>query len=197
MSFQLIAIHNTPCLERRFIPYGISGPEPAEKKRDAHLLDRYLDYLAAIRVPHAWFRHFYIISVVSSLFWGHQILTNGPAYAFVATLAEGGDPESSTPLYRASILWLLIFAQGCRRLYESSAYDKRSKSQMWVGHWVMGIGFYMAVNIALWIDSTSESGPLTLSLSPIYRTRRRRMSRRNVRSRAILTRSRGHKSVAS
>jgi hypothetical protein len=124
-------------------------------------------------------------------------MTNGPAYAFVSTLAESGDPESNTPLYRVSILWLLVFAQGCRRLYESFAYDKQSKSQMWVGHWIMGIGFYMALNVALWIDSTSESNPRTLSLDPIYRTGRCRMSGGNVKSQAILTRGRGHKSVAS
>jgi 3-oxo-5-alpha-steroid 4-dehydrogenase 3 len=92
--------------------------------------------------------------VVSSIFWAYQLLTNGPAYTWIANLA--GEGESNVPLYRVSILWLLMFAQGCRRLYESFAYDKESKSQMWVGHWIMGIGFYLAVNVALWIDATSE-----------------------------------------
>src|ERR1700753_2132262 len=42
-----------------------------------------LDILAKIRVPHDWFRHFYVVSVACTLFWGYQIYTCGKAYVWI------------------------------------------------------------------------------------------------------------------
>ncbi|KAK4554862.1 hypothetical protein LTR86_008010 [Recurvomyces mirabilis] len=55
--------------------------------------------------------------------------------------------------YRQIILtWLLLLLQGSRRLYESLEFSRPSKSRMWIGHWMIGIGFYMATSIAIWIE---------------------------------------------
>jgi 3-oxo-5-alpha-steroid 4-dehydrogenase 3 len=45
-----------------------------------------------------------------------------------------------------------MLAQSLRRLYESYAYAKPSTSSMWIGHWLMGLGFYFLINIAIWIE---------------------------------------------
>ncbi|KAK5152653.1 hypothetical protein LTS14_008187 [Recurvomyces mirabilis] len=55
--------------------------------------------------------------------------------------------------YRQIILtWLLLLLQGSRRLYESLEFSRPSKSRMWIGHWMIGVGFYMATSIAIWVE---------------------------------------------
>ena len=53
--------------------------------------------------------------------------------------------------------------QGVRRLLESSTLAKPSASKMWVLHWLLGIVFYLAVGISVWIEGAGMSirGPTT------------------------------------
>jgi 3-oxo-5-alpha-steroid 4-dehydrogenase 3 len=55
------------------------------------------------------------------------------------------------------VLWLVMLIQGSRRLYEAFAYAKPSRSTMWIGHWLMGLGFYLFINIAIWIEGVGSS----------------------------------------
>ena len=59
------------------------------------------------------------------------------------------------------LVWLLMTMQGCRRLYESLALGRPSQSKMWFGHWFLGIGFYMAVSMAVWVEGirTPQQNP--------------------------------------
>jgi 3-oxo-5-alpha-steroid 4-dehydrogenase 3 len=98
-------------------------------------------------VPHNFFTHFYIVSVASSLFWGW----------WLSLWQAGGTVR---------VVWLLMLLQGVRRLSESYAYTSSSKSQMWFVHWIIGLLFYFATGIAVWIEldtspvSSSEQGVL-------------------------------------
>jgi 3-oxo-5-alpha-steroid 4-dehydrogenase 3 len=49
-----------------------------------------------------------------------------------------------------------MFLQGSRRLSETYRYSTRSKSQMFVGHYILGLVFYITVNVAVWIEITSS-----------------------------------------
>jgi 3-oxo-5-alpha-steroid 4-dehydrogenase 3 / polyprenol reductase len=106
-------------------------------------------------VPHNWFKHFYILSMLSSMFWAHQLWSRGLAYKLVSDyISEKRVPyvKIETVVY----LWICMFLQGTRRLYESFAYAKPSQSTMWLGHWLMGLGFYFFVNIAIWIEAVGS-----------------------------------------
>lgn len=125
-------------------------------------------------MPHSYFTHFYILSVLCSIFWLHQLQTRGPVFQHLAQLtstpsnthnpngfaaryqpAAAAPPEVSSMI--VSQIYLvngLMLLQGVRRLAECCFYTSGSKSQMWIGHYALGILFYSTVNIALWIEGT-------------------------------------------
>lgn len=96
-----------------------------------------LDRAAAIQVPHNYFTHFYITSVVCSLFWGWWL--------------QLWDAQS-----QVQVVWALMLLQGTRRMLESYAYTSTSKSTMWFAHWLLGLLYYAANNIAIWIEGTDQ-----------------------------------------
>ncbi|EON63413.1 hypothetical protein W97_02640 [Coniosporium apollinis CBS 100218] len=157
----VLLVYLLPALRGRFLAYGsrASSNSPDSKKSDERtprapqsqtLVSRFLDHLAIYRVPHSWFIHFYILSVVSSLFWAHQILNNGYFFNLVASFVH--QRRTSMTANQVLLTWTLMLAQGMRRLYESVAFSKPSKSQMWIPHWLLGLLFYMMMNIAVWVE---------------------------------------------
>lgn len=115
------------------------------------------------KVPHSWFKHFYILSVCSSLFWAAQYVSNGAILAFVVrTQAES--LETSMTTNQAMLTWLLMFIQGCRRLYECFAILRPSTSKMWIVHWVLGMAYYGCINVSIWIEASCECCPTLLCL---------------------------------
>lgn len=67
-----------------------------------------------------------------------------------------------------------MLIQGARRLYECKAFAKPSASRMWFVHWLVGLAFYLAVSVALWIEGAGTTltdrlkyrTPLIASRSP-------------------------------
>lgn len=131
-------------LKSRFLAYGSRATTPSTASsyppRDLapNALSQLLDGLAAVRVPHSFFTHFYVASVACSIFWGFRLQLwnlNG--------LNSGRE---------VSIAWMLMLLQGVRRLVESYTYMSTSKSDMWFGHYFLGLLFYLTVNVAVWIE---------------------------------------------
>lgn len=135
-----------PALSCRFLAYGSRATAPNDQSGAASInkktappspLEQLLDRAAAIQVPHNWFTHFYITSVASSLYWGWSL-----------------------QLWKANaqlqIVWGLMLLQGVRRLLESYTYTSSSKSTMWFAHWLLGIGFYLSINMAIWIEGPAR-----------------------------------------
>ncbi|KAI4236730.1 MAG: hypothetical protein L6R40_006074 [Gallowayella cf. fulva] len=50
----------------------------------------------------------------------------------------------------------MMAVQGVRRLAESIMSGKSSTSKMWFVHWVLGIAFYLAVNVAVWVEGAES-----------------------------------------
>src|ERR1700721_1886028 len=76
-----------PSFRRQIMNYGsrsINAVQRTEEtaKHTKSRLASFLDYISSFRVSHAWFTHFYVVSVVSSIFWAAQILTHGKAFNF-------------------------------------------------------------------------------------------------------------------
>lgn len=84
-------------------------------------------------MPHNYFTHFYLLSVACSLFWGW----------WLQVWSANGQLQ---------IVWGLMLLQGVRRLLESNAYTSTSKSRMWFAHWLLGLVFYLTINVAVWIE---------------------------------------------
>lgn len=96
-----------------------------------------LDRAAAIQVPHNYFTHFYITSVACSLFWGWWL--------------QLWDAQG-----QVQVVWALMLLQGTRRMLESYTYTSTSKSTMWVAHWLLGLAYYAATNIAIWVEGLDK-----------------------------------------
>lgn len=115
-------------------------------------MESLLDYLATYQVPHSYFTHFYIVAVMSSVFWGVQILVKGTAVRALASYSLSKSPEKSMTMEQVFLAWSLMAVQGVRRLYESITLVKPSSAKMWFMHWFIGIAFYLAVGVAVWIE---------------------------------------------
>ncbi|KAF9895394.1 hypothetical protein FE257_000300 [Aspergillus nanangensis] len=161
-SCTILSVNLLDTLRLRFVPYGArvtttvkSDPSPAEAPSSKSLAQT-LDYLAALRVPHSYFTHFYIASVLSSIFWAAQVLQQGHAFQAVATRIrpERLQPASSMTPHQVILCWVLMLGQGARRLSECAIFSKPSSSRMWFVHWLVGIAFYLAVAVGIWIEGT-------------------------------------------
>jgi 3-oxo-5-alpha-steroid 4-dehydrogenase 3 len=128
-------------LRARFLAYGSratgqdNGKEPPRYTQSA--VTQLLDYAATFQVPHNYFTHFYITSVVCSLIW---------AWKLRVWDASG----------QQQMVWALLLLQGVRRMLESHAYTSTSKSRMWFAHWILGLLFYITMNMAIWVETPSH-----------------------------------------
>ncbi|KAF1842885.1 3-oxo-5-alpha-steroid 4-dehydrogenase-like protein [Cucurbitaria berberidis CBS 394.84] len=137
-SLLILVLQSVPALRTRFLAYGSRATAPNTTKehhpQQPSAVTQLLDHVATIQVPHNYFTHFYITSVACSLFWAWKL-----------------------PLWHArpqlQIVWALMLLQGLRRLLESYTYTSTSKSTMWFAHWILGLAFYVTINIAIWIES--------------------------------------------
>ncbi|KAJ5902733.1 hypothetical protein N7495_003261 [Penicillium taxi] len=129
-----------------------------------------LGYLASYQVPHSYFKHFYIFSVLSSLFWAFQLIRRGSFFEAIASRVSEEHQQQSISLTQVLICWILLFMQGSRRVWESYEFAKPSSSQMWVVHWLLGFAFYLAAGVAIWIDGSGALTTQNLTLSDLQLT---------------------------
>jgi 3-oxo-5-alpha-steroid 4-dehydrogenase 3 len=148
-------------LHSRFLAYGArtssttssagSETQPVVVKSQ-NPIENALDYLATLQVPHSWFASFYLTSVSCSLLCAVDYAFSGPIFTNIAAQITASRP--SMTFHQVFITWIVVLAQGSRRLYECHALSRPSKSTMWVGHWILGMGFYAGLNVAIWIEGT-------------------------------------------
>lgn len=103
-------------------------------------------------MPHSWFQHFYVVSVLSSLFWGLQILAKGSAFETLCQSIGHNTQSKGMTTDQVVLSWSLVTIQGVRRLLETSLFVRSSESKMWFIHWLVGMAFYLALGIACWIE---------------------------------------------
>ncbi|KAI7225090.1 hypothetical protein KC330_g9193 [Hortaea werneckii] len=203
-SILVLAVYLLPSLRSRFLAYGprsaspsssssSSGTTSAEREKAAARANQnpspvtsLLDRLAEWKVPHSWFTSFYAVSIFWSLFWAAQFACKGWVFRVLvdwqlyhhADQDEGqGRMVYSMTLRQVLLAWGMVFVQGCRRFWECLALPQSpSKSQMWIGHWVLGIGFYTGLSVAVWVEGAPILASHTFSLAdfavppPSFRT---------------------------
>lgn len=57
----------------------------------------------------------------------------------------------------------MMFLQGSRRLYEDSLVHGKSKSTMWIVHWVLGLSYYLFTSVAVWVEGSGKVSMVALS----------------------------------
>lgn len=165
---QIYLINSFASLRSRFVEYGPRSRDTSVKQAargSQSILASLLDWAASWSVPHAAFLHFYVASVLSSLFWGITLFFWSTSLSSSALLSHDlGGGASMTP-EQVSLAWLLMTTQGLRRLYECIALPSSSTSRMWIGHWILGVVFYLMVNVSIWVEgigTPTTSCPKTL-----------------------------------
>lgn len=166
---KLLLINSIPALRSRFIAYGPRAiptirAEKHERPEDGdtpnasvtRTFSWFLDTLAALRVPHGYFLHFYIVSVASLGFWMTQLLTKGVAFRFICSIGEPDRLGRSMTTNQIALTWFLMMLQSMRRLFETSFLAKPSTSKMWFVHWLLGMLFYLSMSIAIWIEGAGK-----------------------------------------
>jgi 3-oxo-5-alpha-steroid 4-dehydrogenase 3 / polyprenol reductase len=187
-SVTILTVRFVPALASRFLAYGARSssksitPHPNErlaKQRGGTVGIQVLDYLATFTVPHSWFTHFYVLSVACSL----TILSVFYYHVYNRHEAILTDANTGT----AALCSHLMLIQGSRRLCECLYFTQdrtspsniatqpsktaskprdqtgqRASSRMWVGHYAIGMAFYVLTNLAIWIEqldskSTAET----------------------------------------
>ncbi|KAH8803262.1 3-oxo-5-alpha-steroid 4-dehydrogenase-like protein [Xylogone sp. PMI_703] len=149
-----VAIGGTyiPWFQKNVMNYGrIGPPKQGDPIHSEDSLMSWLRPLILYRIPHSWFIHYYVISVLSSIFWGIQIFTQGQILRFIAYYSAKPTTMTGNQIVLA---WSLMAIQGFRRLYECLILTKPSQSSMWIGLWLAGIGYYLCMGISVWIEGT-------------------------------------------
>ena len=145
-------------MRSRFLQYGArsSTPDPdARASKQQTVIDTTLATIAAIRVPHSWFTHFYILSTALSTIWLGQIFSPRDAKWRIPILTHVTNThnETSMTLPQAYLASILIALQSLRRLVECVTFQSSSKSTIWIGHYVLGLLFYVAMNMSIWVET--------------------------------------------
>lgn len=104
-------------------------------------------------MPHPWFGHFYIVSILASAFWLIQFLSNGDLLLEICRAQTAHAP--SMQMTQIILVWALLLCQGLRRCWECYAVLRPSASQMWFGHYILGVAFYLMTSLAVWIEGAS------------------------------------------
>lgn len=178
-------LNSIPAVRSRYIAYGpratpVKNTDQVTSQNDANnsfekrntntskTMKWLLEQLDAIQVPHKWFQHFYVVSVLSSLFWGTQILTKGSVLEFLCHSVGFSTQAKGMAVDQVTLTWSLVAIQGVRRLLETSLLVQSSRSKMWFVHWLLGIAFYLALGVSCWIEGAG------MSRDPLNRFAKRR-----------------------
>ncbi|KFY23945.1 hypothetical protein V493_05550 [Pseudogymnoascus sp. VKM F-4281 (FW-2241)] len=159
-STLLVSFNVIPSLQQRFFKYGARATKvkdehgkPVEEPESNSRLSQSMDLLASFGVPHSWFTHFYIASVASSVFWAIQVGRKGPFFRYLADLhLDNSVNEPSMAIDQVVLVWALMAIQGSRRLYECIALAKPSTSKMGAAPYLVGLVFYLAMGVVVWVE---------------------------------------------
>lgn len=123
---------------------------------NAGSLFRFVSWLTSVgKIPHAWFIHFYILSISCTVFWAIQFITHGAVLALIVE-NQGSKRTPSMTLGQVVLVWFLMGLQGARRLYEYLAVLRPSSSRMWIIHWLLGNAFYLCTSVSIWVEGSSK-----------------------------------------
>ncbi|KAI1777883.1 hypothetical protein F4818DRAFT_328544 [Hypoxylon cercidicola] len=119
------------------------------------LLTKAVGWVTSVgKIPHSWFKHFYILSLSCSVFWAIQFLCHGAILDAIVRNQASREPASMS-IDQVILMWFLMGLQGARRLYEYMFVLRPSSSKMWIIHWLLGMAFYSFTSVSIWVEGSS------------------------------------------
>lgn len=171
-SCSVLAITVAPAAERKLLlSYGArrSHDDPATKEKSIAAKDHPKDSLfQAVRkltslgqVPHSWFFTYYVFYILCAEAWAVQyFMDDSLLLGLLASRQVEATPNTpSMKGCQVVMIWIVMFIQAARRLYECFVVMKPSKSTMWFVHWILGLGYYLGVSVAIWIEGSGMLFP--------------------------------------
>ena len=157
----VLTLQLLPALQSTLLTYG-PRDSPSKPQPQNPLISLLRKTGLLVRVPHAWFSHFYLALLSFQLFWAAQYLFSGSVLSAVAEREAQHGSGAGVSFGRVVLAWGMLTAQGARRLYECWVVMRPSASQMLGVHWVLSVLVYFGMSMAVWIEG---SGTLTPSSS--------------------------------
>ncbi|KAG5519377.1 hypothetical protein PMAC_002003 [Pneumocystis sp. 'macacae'] len=130
-------------LTKRWMCYGKTLDE---SNRHAFYRRSIFDYT----VPKKWFIHFYVVSTISNCFWIVQICRC--RFYGNCSLITYFSLDTMQSLYEVYVCVLFMSVHGVRRLYESVFIQKHSNARMWIGHYFLGMTYYLFCGLGMWCE---------------------------------------------
>jgi 3-oxo-5-alpha-steroid 4-dehydrogenase 3 len=158
-------------MRQAVLNYGARRPEQSQapgrkaEEEDAPKEGFLMVLTSYAQVPHSWFIQFYMVSVLWSTFWGWQYLSKGSFMRALAERQHQSAVDSQTPEVELSatlVTWFLMSSQGARRLLECIFVAKPGSSPMSALHWALGLAYYTALGISVWIHGSGLSRVLAM-----------------------------------
>ncbi|KAL8965794.1 MAG: hypothetical protein Q9197_006324, partial [Variospora fuerteventurae] len=87
----------------------LAKDDTRDAQRSASWLYKCLYFLEELRVPHAWFLHFYVASVACSIFWGSKLVRKTD---LVINICENVQPGGNMSINQVVMVWSLMTVQG-------------------------------------------------------------------------------------
>lgn len=72
----------------------------------------------------------------------------------MCALYDADSTKGSMSVNQVILCSALMTVQGARRLSECITLSKPSQSKMWCVHWFLGLAYYLAMTMAVWIEGT-------------------------------------------
>lgn len=157
----ILALQLLPTLQDALLSYGPRNTSASPSPPPANPLISLLRKSGLlIRVPHAWFSHFYVALLSFQFFWAVQYVTRGRILMAIAEREVENGGGSGMDLEQVILVWGVLTVQGARRLYESWAVMRPSDSQMLGVHWVLSVLVYLGMSMAVWIEGSGKAEPI-------------------------------------
>ncbi|KIW45653.1 uncharacterized protein PV06_04025 [Exophiala oligosperma] len=163
----IIAVRLIPDLKDRFLFYGARDVQdhtyPRHHQHHQHhhnqqqqppsLLSQLLDHVKTWKVPHSWFIHFYILSLLLSTISIVMIIITTTTTTTLSSSSHLNIFTSTTTNTSPLLCSFLMFIQSSRRLLECFFLTTtKSTSRMWIGHYFIGLAFYFFINLAIYVE---------------------------------------------
>lgn len=148
-----------PALSSQYLEYGGRRDQKHDRRLQSPSTAPWvkpIDTIVGYQVPHSYFIHFYVVSVVFSLFWGYQILKQGSIIRAISSLSSTDTSGLIMSRERVILVWSLMTFQGCRRLFESMKFMKGSSATMPIAVYLLALLFYFALGISIWIEGSGQ-----------------------------------------
>lgn len=173
----ILAVRSIPPFRDRFLDYGARNngpPQSPDLKRDSTVrphstISRLLDHAATLQVSHSYFTAFYAVSAMLCIGWLLDLAFDGPVRPALSRIGKTVSPADPVLWWKPALSLSFLLIHSTRRAFESLFVSvPNTKSKMWVGHFAVGLLFFLVLPLAILADySTMSVSSASVNLNSI------------------------------